>query len=31
MLLLTAPGVFWVDDPDDPAIRGGAGGGRLLA
>jgi hypothetical protein len=27
MLLLTAPGVFWVDDPDDPAIRGGGGGG----
>jgi hypothetical protein len=27
MLLLTAPGVYWVDDPDDPAIRGGAGGG----
>ena len=26
MLLLTAPGVYWVDDPDDPAIRGGAGG-----
>jgi hypothetical protein len=26
MLLLTAPGVYWVDDPDDPAIRrGGAG------
>ena len=24
MLLLTAPGVYWVDDPDDPAIRGGA-------
>ena len=22
MLLLTAPGVYWVDDPDDPAIRG---------
>src|SRR5215471_3879807 len=26
MMLLTAPGVYWVDDPDDPAIRGGAGG-----
>lgn len=26
MLLLTAPGVYWVDDPDDPAIRRGAGG-----
>ena len=26
MLLLTAPGVYWVDNPDDPAIRGGAGG-----
>jgi len=25
-LLLTAPGVYWVDNPDDPAIRGGAGG-----
>lgn len=22
MLLLTAPGVYWVDDPDDPAVRG---------
>ncbi|MEO7415383.1 MAG: hypothetical protein ABIZ81_18715 [Opitutaceae bacterium] len=22
MMLLTAPGVYWVDDPDDPAIRG---------
>ncbi len=22
MLLLTAPGVYWVDDPDDPVIRG---------
>jgi hypothetical protein len=22
MLLLTAPGVFGVDDPDDPALRG---------
>ena len=27
MLLLTAPGVYWVDDPDDPAIRVGGGGG----
>src|SRR5690349_19425671 len=27
MLLLTAPGVYWVDDPDDPAIRTGGGGG----
>ena len=25
MLLLTAPGVYWVDDPDDPAIRGNGG------
>ncbi len=25
MMLLTAPGVYWVDDPNDPAIRGGAG------
>jgi hypothetical protein len=29
MLLLTAPGVYWVDDPDDPAIRGGAGSGPV--
>lgn len=21
MILLTAPGVYWVDDPDDPAVR----------
>ncbi len=27
MLLLTAPGVYWVDDPDDPAIRTASGGG----
>jgi len=27
MLLLTAPGVYWVDNPDDPAIRGGGAGG----
>ena len=29
MRLLTAPGVYWVDDPDDPTIRvgGGAVGG----
>lgn len=27
MMLLTAPGVYWVDDPDDAAIRG-SGGGR---
>ncbi len=27
MMLLTAPGVYWVDDPDDPAIRTGGGGG----
>lgn len=27
MRLLTAPGVYWVDDPDDPAIRGGTNGG----
>lgn len=27
MMLLAAPGVYWVDDPDDPAIRG-SGGGR---
>ncbi len=27
MLLLTAPGVYWVDDPDDPATRGAANGG----
>jgi hypothetical protein len=27
MLLLTAPGVYWVDDPDDPATRVGGGGG----
>ncbi len=27
MLLLTAPGVYWVDDPDDPAIRTSGGGG----
>lgn len=28
MMLLTAPGVYWVDDPNDPAIRtGGPGGG----
>lgn len=27
MMLLTAPGVYWVDDPDDPAIRVGGGGG----
>ena len=27
MLLLTAPGAYWVDNPDDPAIRRGAGGG----
>jgi VCBS repeat-containing protein len=28
MLLLTAPGVYWVDDPDDSVIRrGGSGGG----
>jgi len=27
MLLLTAPGVYWVDDPDDPAIRVGGGVG----
>jgi len=26
MLLLTAPGVYWVDDPDDPEIRRGAQG-----
>jgi hypothetical protein len=26
MMLLTAPGVYWVDDPNDPAIRGGDGG-----
>jgi len=26
MLLLTAPGVYWVDDPDDPEIRMGANG-----
>ncbi len=26
MMLLTAPGVYWVDDPDDPAMRGGANG-----
>ena len=25
MMLLTAPGVYWVDDPDDPAIRGNGG------
>ena len=25
MILLTAPGVYWVDDPDDPAIRVGGG------
>jgi hypothetical protein len=25
MLLLTAPGVYWVDDPDGPAIRGNGG------
>ena len=25
MLLLTAPGVYWVDNPDDPAIRSGVG------
>lgn len=27
MMLLTAPGVYWVDNPDDPAIRTSAGGG----
>jgi hypothetical protein len=27
MLLLTAPGVYWVDNPDDPAIRGSGTGG----
>ena len=27
MMLLTAPGVYWVDDPDDPAIRGAGNGG----
>lgn len=27
MRLLIAPGVYWVDDPDDPAVRTGAGGG----
>ncbi len=27
MLLLTAPGVYWVDDPDDPEIRVPAPGG----
>ena len=27
MLLLTAPGVYWVDDPDDPTIRTSGGGG----
>ncbi|HWA27910.1 MAG TPA: hypothetical protein VG734_19820 [Lacunisphaera sp.] len=26
MMLLTAPGVYWVDDPDDPAIRKGVNG-----
>jgi hypothetical protein len=29
MLLLTAPGVYWVDDPDDPAIRGNGGSAPL--
>lgn len=27
MRLLIAPGVYWVDDPDDPAIRTATGGG----
>ncbi len=27
MMLLTAPGVYWVDDPDDPAVRTGSNGG----
>jgi hypothetical protein len=27
MRLLIAPGVYWVDDPDDPAIRTGGNGG----
>ena len=30
MLLLTAPGVYWVDDPDDPAIRGAGTGAPPL-
>ncbi|MSU51243.1 MAG: hypothetical protein EXS37_19505 [Opitutus sp.] len=29
MMLLTAPGVYWVDDPDNPAIRGTANDGAL--
>jgi hypothetical protein len=29
MMLLTAPGVYWVDDPDDPAIRGNGGSAPL--
>ena len=29
MMLLTAPGVYWVDDPDDPAIRGTNGSAPL--
>ena len=29
MMLLTAPGVYWVDDPDNPAIRGTQNDGVL--